>query len=404
MEDPRTQQEVILKSSRLQGVVGTRLFGPDGRFVWAFPLNVLEADLAGRHLENMKRLEPVSEFRPEARLSELFLPDPGEDFSESPFPLLEVNVPLHDSEGGELLGVAQFLIEGQGIAGDFARLDRELIWQASVAFLVGGGLLVGALSWAFARLRGSQRALARRTEDLLRANEELALAARTSAVGAVAAHLIHGLKNPLYGLREFVTARGGEADSDWQAAAESTGRMQSLINQIVSVLREEEQGVQYEVTLEELGELIRARGKPAAKEREIALELRVEGAAVLTNRTANLLALILMNLIHNALQASPAGGRVEVFLFQKEGRIDCDIRDEGPGLPEELKENPFVPCKSAKKGGSGIGLAISKQLANHLGAELVLRRTGPTGTHFALSVPVGEDIRKTRSASGAMSR
>jgi signal transduction histidine kinase len=158
------------------------------------------------------------------------------------------------------------------------------------------------------------------------------------------------------------------------------------------------------VTLEELGELIGARGKPAAKEREITLELKVEGAAVLTNRTANLLALILMNLIHNALQASPAAGRVEVFLFQKEGRIDCDIRDEGPGLPEELKENPFVPCKSAKKGGSGIGLAISKQLANHLGAELVLRRTGPTGTHFALSVPVGEDIRKTRSASGAMSR
>src|SRR5262249_47460660 len=158
-------------------------------------------------------------------------------------PLLEVDVPLHSTETRRLIGIAQFIIEGQSIAAEYARLDQHLWLQGLAAFVVGGGILALIISLAFRRLQRANRLLAERTHDLLQANQELAMAARTSAVGAVTSHLIHGLKNPLSGLQNFVasiSASGsGGREADWQQAVASTRRMQVLINQVVSVLREE---------------------------------------------------------------------------------------------------------------------------------------------------------------------
>ena len=63
------------------------------------------------------------------------------------------------------------------------------------------------------------------------------------------------------------------------------------------------------------------------------------------------------------------------------------ISDQGPGFPEALKPFLFSPCQSTKEEGSGIGLTISKLLANHLGAELELSETGTQGCIFTLTLP-----------------
>jgi signal transduction histidine kinase len=55
-------------------------------------------------------------------------------------------------------------------------------------------------------------------------------------------------------------------------------------------------------------------------------------------------------------------------------------------VPAEAVPNLFTPCNSSKKGGSGIGLAISRQLARHLGAELELASTGAEGSMFRLTL------------------
>src|SRR5204863_6930707 len=122
-----------------------------------------------------------------------------------------------------------------------AELDRHLFIQAAIAFVTGGGILVVALAFAFRRIHQANRLLSERTQSLLKANQELALAAKTSAVGAVTSHLIHGLKNPLSGLQSFMSGRSlgsvTDGDPDWQAAVSTTRRMQTLINETVRVLR-----------------------------------------------------------------------------------------------------------------------------------------------------------------------
>jgi signal transduction histidine kinase len=220
----------------------------------------------------------------------------------------------------------------------------------------------------------------------LRANQELALAAKTSALGAVAAHLIHGLKNPLAGLQNFVAARGALPDSseaaDWDQAVASTRRMQTMINQVVSVLREEPAGTTYEVTLAELEGIVRNRVQPLARERGVGFTSVVQAEAALPNRAANLVALILVNLAENAVQTTPAGKAVSLSFQKNETRLVFEVRDEGAGFPADTPL--FMPCRSVKEGGTGIGLALCKQLANHLGAELELATSTAAGCVFIL--------------------
>jgi len=407
LTDPGNQLGVVLKTSRLKGVVATRLFDANGNFARAFPPNVRDATLDPRSLQGLRDLKPVSRFHPAVRSSNLFVPEvaPLPD-AERALPLLEVNVPLHTGSDRQLIGIAQFIIEGYSIAAEFSQLDRHLARQALAAFLVGGGILSMTIFWAFRRLRGAQLLIAERTRSLLQANQALALAAKTSAVGAITSHLIHGLKNPLSGLQNLVaslaSADADSPDADWQQAIVATRRMQGLINQVVNVLREEEGSAQFQITLPELAEIVAAKVSPLALETGVQLATKVNGGATLPNRTANLVALILVNLVQNALQATPRGKSVTLLLTDSAENLVCEVRDEGPGFPDTLADNLFSPCKSTKEGGSGIGLAISKQLANHLGAALELKSHLPKGCVFVLTVPAKIDLEKSTRASSSL--
>jgi len=304
---------------------------------------------------------------------------------------VEVFIPIQPKAQPRLVGMAQFILDGQGVAAEYAQVDRFLVRHGLGVFLVGGGIIVAALGWAFRRLARINRLLSERTASLLRANQELSLAAKTSAVGAVAAHLIHGLKNPLSGLHSFVANRfsapGNHSEPEWQAAAATAGRMKSMIDEIVRVLHDEQGAAGYEISWGELVEILTARVLPSAQEARVHFRVNRSAEGVLSNREANLIMLILENLIQNALQVTPGGRSVRLSLAADEQGTRCEVQDEGPGLSEGLQATLFAPCQSNKEGGSGIGLAISKQLAQHLGATLELKRNTPQGCVFSLTIP-----------------
>ena len=74
---------------------------------------------------------------------------------------------------------------------------------------------------------------------------------------------------------------------------------------------------------------------------------------------------------------------------QRGGVVDA-VADEGHGIPAELREHLFEPGRSGRPGGSGLGLAISRLLARQIGATLALDSTGPAGTSFSLTLPLGD--------------
>jgi len=183
----------------------------------------------------------------------------------------------------------------------------------------------------------------------------------------------------------------------FQQAIASTRRMQAMINEVVAVLREEEGAGQYEIPVAELIGFITAKVQTLCRERGVELITTLPPPVVLPNRAANLVALILANLVQNAIEATPPGKVVNLSLALERENLVCEVRDQGAGLP--AGRNVFVPCRSLKEGGSGIGLAISKQLANHLGAALELLHNSPAGCTFGLSLPASLWKTKTRSVT-----
>src|SRR5690606_31101471 len=98
-------------------------------------------------------------------------------------------------KSGALLGIAHYWMDGGRMTAEFAALDRGLAWQVGMLVLIGGAGIGAISALALRRLAAANRKLAEQGEDLSRANQELVLAAKTSAIGAISAHLIHGLKN-----------------------------------------------------------------------------------------------------------------------------------------------------------------------------------------------------------------
>lgn len=393
----RTDEQIgfdaAVLASRLRGVMGIRFYDTNGVFKDSFPATILPLPIGRKALASVGELKPHGFFHTDTPLSAVFIYLPQfATGNVARVPTLEVTVPLHRRDTTKLAGAAQFVIEGQSIATEYAHLDQHLIQFGVIMFIIAGLLLVAMLWPAFRRVENLNRDLAAHGERLQRANEELALAARASALGAVSAHLMHGLKNPLASLSQFVSRRtNGNSDAaveDWQDALSASRRMQSLVELTLEVLADARGEPTYELSVKDLVTEVQKRVAAAVERRTVRLAIQAEGTCTLSSRTANLASLVLVNLLENAIEATPAGGTVSLSVAREGERLRFRVRDEGPGFPEHLRHHLFLPCKSTREGGSGIGLAICKQIADHLGARLDLAESSPKGCEFVLELPV----------------
>jgi signal transduction histidine kinase len=376
---------------RKKEVWGVRLFDQAGKFLLAVPLNLPRKDLSAEEVEKLRTGEVFGEFDPAMDLEEQLGP-------ETPFiePVVISTVPLD-------VGSAQYLLRGERVGAKLALVDKNIRRYAILWGVIGSVVIGTALTWAFSSLNRSNALLAERTQHLLRANHELSLAAKTSAVGAVAAHLIHGLKNPLTGLQLLVSNQLDEPNGggrEWKIAADAARRMQNMIADIVRIMQEDA-GDHYEVSVPEMLDLLQTKVAAFAREKNVQVSAVAKFKGKLANREANLVILALTNLIQNAIQASQPGKRVIVSADLISAAICFDVADEAGGIPEEVRPYLFTPCQSTKPGGTGIGLAITKQMASHMGGKLEVVQTGAEGTIFRLSIPQ-ELFQEENAAKGQL--
>jgi two-component system, NtrC family, nitrogen regulation sensor histidine kinase NtrY len=123
---------------------------------------------------------------------------------------------------------------------------------------------------------------------------------------------------------------------------------------------------------------------------ETRLEVRVqEGPAVVVTADGDQLDQLLINLVHNAVEAAlETAGGVQVGWTSRAGVVEVVVEDEGPGLPDP--GNLFVPFFTTKASGSGIGLVLSRQIAEAHGGALVLEpRQDTRGARARLRLPLG---------------
>ncbi|HCF94253.1 MAG TPA: hypothetical protein DEW46_04270, partial [Verrucomicrobia bacterium] len=204
-------------------------------------------------------------------------------------------------------------------------------------------------------------------------------------IGAISSHLFHGLKNTLTGLE--LAINGAEESTGHSDARRSTDRLKQMVQEILEVIQEEEFGISYELTGQELLSVLQEKLKGAVTDAGVQLLAHSEGECDFSNRDGNLILLILENLVRNAIEVTPRGGTVQCrFIADSAKGGIFTVTDSGPGIPASRLEHLFEPGSSTKTGGSGLGLAISRQLARQLGGELELGYSHSRGTQFQLVV------------------
>lgn len=380
-EVPSGVYAAVAKIAKLRGVSGYRVYEGDGRLAGDFGVASIDAAPPQRIWERVAGGAVVARLHDQGRdeAEAIFLPAAAR--------VVDVWIPLHRSGTPRLLGAAQFLMEESDIMAELRRHDGRLWMQASIAWAAGSLVLVLGVGGALRRLDAANRTLRARSEELLRANRELVLAAKTSAVGAVTAHLMHELKTPIAGLESIVGGRteANRGGDDFAEASELTRRLRTMVNDIVGVLRDEQNGAEFELTSAEVLEVVAGKVQREAAERGVRFSTAAAAEGALGGRRANLAILVLRNLVQNALEATPTGGSVMLTARKgAEGAVEFYVDDTGSGLPGNIRERLFQPVTSGKKGGSGLGLALSYQIAQQAGGRLELVRSDERGTSFRL--------------------
>jgi len=273
------------------------------------------------------------------------------------------------------------------VTGGLKRNLAVLIALTVLLVMLGSALLAGHISQPIRKLALAARSLARgevkpvqadrgdEIGDLARAfnqmqydleigREALLRAERLAAIGRFVSGIVHEVKNVLAGLGNYVTLLERKVDPELRTKV--LGPMRRALgqmDQLVVRLRELALKPRFEETdlngvLKHAAELIEAQ----ARSNNVELTLDVPEKLQLRRADASLLGQVFLNLLINALECTPQGGKVQVTARREGADMVVKVRDTGPGLPDMPARRLLEPFFTTKPGGTGLGLYISNSI------------------------------------------
>jgi len=234
----------------------------------------------------------------------------------------------------------------------------------------------------------------RLTQENLRLERELAERERLAALGRMAATVAHEIKNPLSAIKSIAQVmREDETlridyERDLGLIVGETDRLSQSVTQLLSFARKESPAVQplgVDELLRSVVDLFRA----SAREQGIVLDCEVRVDTELAGKSVSALRDALSNLLLNALQATPHGGKVELIAAAAGNELLISVQDSGSGVPADLRERIWEPFFTTRQRGTGLGLAIVRKRVQEVGgsASLDVSRNG-RGALFQLRLPL----------------
>ncbi len=239
--------------------------------------------------------------------------------------------------------------------------------------------------------------------DLKEVQELQQRAERLEAVAALSASLAHEIRNPLASIRSSVEqlARSKHADEDERFLAglivRESDRLSRLLSEFLDFARvRATQFVPLDLHAVVIAVVRLIKAHPDCRPDAA---ITVEGGRTILEGDEDLLHRVVANLVLNAVQAARGPIRISVSVASVQGTdiphgtnidnaVRLQVRDTGPGIPEEIRDRLFDPFVSGRTGGSGLGLAIVQRAVEaHRGLVLVDSAPG-TGTAFTIFIPI----------------
>src|SRR5229473_2559310 len=277
--------------------------------------------------------------------------------------------------GGQLVGVLHAEPHGAGFSGET---------RAALEFLCEQ--LPGALD------------LCRLIEEKLRLERELAERERLALVGQMAASISHNLKNPLGSMKTILQVQMENPElpesirGETKMVLDEIGRLSTKLNQLLQFSRPSVRGgsaigsCDARVAVEEVAGVL----SHEAERRGVKMQSRVSGGSAIVSASAEAVNDILSNLVVNALEATPRGGRVIVSAASQDGVCSLTVEDDGPGIPAALREKILQPFFTTKSQGTGLGLAIVARRVAEFGGKMDWESPVQNGhgTRFEVTLPL----------------
>lgn len=230
---------------------------------------------------------------------------------------------------------------------------------------------------------------------------------KMAALGLLAGNIAHELNNPLTGIRSFAqilkddTTLKKEYISDLSEIDKAAMRCQNIIQGLKDFSAGSPNATHLKkISLNDTVQRTLPFLKSAVRQHNLQLELSTESGLkkdVEVFSDPQILQQIIFNLIINACQALKKPGIVKIRTSKKGDFGILEIEDDGPGIPEDIKDKIFEPFFTTKKDGEGTGLGLSfcKSMLEKMGGEISFK-TSEKGTHFKVKIPTKTVLLEVR--------
>lgn len=228
------------------------------------------------------------------------------------------------------------------------------------------------------------------------AQSQLLTLVRRADLGAMSASLVHELASMIQHFSSLVAEleplieahpeEGAYAAEALRTASEASGRILTLFKHMRAFVHSGElahRPCDVDAMLDAASSLTSATARGRAK----VIVHPSRGATVVGNET--LLVQVLVNLIRNAVEASPSGGKVELDVTVDDAGVHIGVTDDGPGVPEAARARLFEAFSTGKGpvAGTGLGLALAAHVARVHGGSLSYDAHSGRGARFVLTLP-----------------
>jgi PAS domain S-box-containing protein len=250
-----------------------------------------------------------------------------------------------------------------------------------------------------------EKLVRKRTKELRQAQKQLLRAERMAGIGETAAMVGHDLRNPLQVMANILyKAKGSMAalPAEGKKFAEKHGIEELMatmyeqlqyMNKIVNDLQDYARPIEPNLVETNLQELIQDTLSTMGPPQNVRVSIIKEDEFPLLNMDPVLMKRVFSNLITNALQAMPEGGRLTIRLSKRDKSAVVSIQDTGVGIAPKNRHRIFQPLFTTKARGQGFGLPVCKRLVEaHDGSIHVKSRVGQ-GSTFTVEIPLKRRLK-----------
>jgi two-component system CheB/CheR fusion protein len=245
----------------------------------------------------------------------------------------------------------------------------------------------------------AEEALDKYAKDLEKLVEErtkqLKDSERLAAIGATAGMVGHDIRNPLQAILSDVYLAKTELAStaeteEKKSALESLREIEKnidYINKIVQDLQDYSRPLNPNPGEADLKLIIENMIQKNGIPKNINVGVKVEDEARKVVADADYLNRILYNLVTNAVQAMPKGGKLTIDVYKEANETVIAVKDTGVGIPKEIRGKMFTPMFTTKSKGQGFGLPVVKRMTESLGGTVTFESQEGKGTTFTVRLP-----------------